>query len=133
MPPLGPYAAMVFDQRKVRMARDGAPIDWVIMRNRLSSLNSKNKARMSDALGQLAGQLGFREGPGLSERVIYRELFNSGLTLVDLRAQSAKVELTLSHVAARQELRALRSTLNLQGLTGVAAIAEPAPHLQRSA
>jgi chromosome partitioning protein len=43
----------------------------------------------------------------LSERVIYRELFLEGLTLLDLRQVGLERRLSLSHVAARQELRSL--------------------------
>ena len=127
------YSTMIRAANDTKLRRDGRPIDWIVLRNRLASLNSNNKARMSEALTQLSGQLGFREGPGLSERVIYRELFNSGLTLVDLRDRSAKVELTLSHVAARQELRALRSLLNLQGLVRSLAAEPTAGPLRQTA
>ncbi len=127
------YSAMIRAANDLKLRRDAWPIDWIVLRNRLSTLNSKNNARMADALAQLSGQLGFREGPGLSERVIYRELFNSGLTLVDLRDESAKVELTLSHVAARQELRALRSMLNLHGLANGLGSDRPADVLRQTA
>ena len=46
----------------------------------------------------LAQRLGFRVAPGLSERVIYRELFLKGLTLLDLRKSSG---LAYDHVACR--------------------------------
>ena len=39
--------------------------------------------RVSEALDQLAKRVGFRIIPGLGERVIYRELFPKGLTLLD--------------------------------------------------
>ena len=127
------YSAMVHAANDIKIRRDGRPIDWIVLRNRLSALSSKNKLRMSDALAQLAGQLGYREGPGLSERVIYRELFNAGLTLADLREEQANVELTMSHVAARQELRALRGTLSLTALAATAQTVEAEPLLQRTA
>jgi chromosome partitioning protein len=63
----------------------------------------------------LAKRIGFRVAVGLSERVIYRELFLSGLTLLDLKRGSGGVgpSLTMSHVAARQEVRDLVAALNL--------------------
>ena len=127
MPPLGPYAAMVFDQRKVRMARDGAPIDWVIMRNRLSSLEARNKRDMAAALQGLARRIGFRVAPGFGERVIFRELFANGLTVLDLPADG----LSMSQVAARQELRALIRAVGLPAL-GAASPAAPTARVDRS-
>jgi chromosome partitioning protein len=59
---------------------------------------------MGTILHKLAAKIGFRDGLGLSERVIYRELFLSGLTLLDLRDKATGQDLTMSHVAARQEL-----------------------------
>ena len=53
---------------------------------------------------------GFRIANGLSERVIYRELFPSGLTLLD---KGQLGELGTSHLVARQELRSLVAGLNL--------------------
>jgi chromosome partitioning protein len=49
----------------------------------------------------------------LSERVIYKELFLNGLTLLDLRRGGSGPSLTLSHVTARQEVRDLVAALNL--------------------
>src|SRR3546814_6688682 len=66
--------------------------------------------RVGDALGELAKRVGFRVIPGLSERVIYRGLFPRGLTLLDLAAMG---QTSLSHVAARQELRAMIGSLSL--------------------
>jgi chromosome partitioning protein len=101
------YADMVAEARKLKADRTGEPIDWIVLRNRLSSLHARNKQNVGDILTRLSEQIGFRQGPGLSERVIYRELFLSGLTLLDLRDRGIDVAFTMSHVAARQELRAL--------------------------
>jgi chromosome partitioning protein len=105
MPRIGSYAAMVWEQRKRRAARDGGSIDWVVVRNRLSSLDAHNKRAMAEALQRLSKRIGFRLAPGFGERVIFRELFPVGLTLLDLRESRGK--LSMSQVAARQELRAL--------------------------
>jgi chromosome partitioning protein len=53
-------------------------------------------------MNELSRRVGFRIIPGLGERVIYRELFPKGLTLLDLQAIG---EVGLGHIAARQELR----------------------------
>ncbi len=73
---------------------------------------------MADALSSLASYLDFRNGAGLSERVIYRELFLKGLTLLDLREQSSGVTLSMSHLAARQELRALLQAIGISEVAG---------------
>jgi chromosome partitioning protein len=88
------------------------PVDWIVMRNRLSSLAARNKRDMATVIEALAKRVGFRVAAGLSERVIYRELFLSGLTLLDLKRGSGP-SLTMSHVAARQEVRDLVAALNL--------------------
>ena len=105
------YAEMVWEQKKERARRDGGSIDWVIMRNRLSSLDSHNKQAMAQAVALLAKRIGFRLAPGFTERVIFRELFLKGLTLLDLREPGSDVKLNISHVAGRQEVRGLIEAL----------------------
>ena len=105
------YSEMVWDQRKRRATRDGQNIDWIVMRNRMGHLFTKNKEQIDTVLGQLAKRIGFRIGSGFGERVIFRELFLSGLTLLDLEATGGVA--TLSHVAARQELRGLMSMISI--------------------
>jgi chromosome partitioning protein len=90
----------------VRALADGS-IDWIVLRNRLSHLDARNKRRIGKLLEDLSKRIGFRLAPGLSERVIFRELFARGLTLFDLRRKGAGVTLTMSHLAARQEVRGL--------------------------
>jgi chromosome partitioning protein len=107
------YAEAVWRQRQIRAVQGGRPVDWVVMRNRLSSLAARNKRDMGTVLEALAGRIGFRTTIGLSERVIYRELFLNGLTLLDLKRGGGGPSLTLSHVAARQEVRDLVASLNL--------------------
>ena len=121
---IGPsfYTEMIWQSRKKRATTDRASIDWILMRNRLSSLDAKNKRRVSEALDKLAPRSGFRLAPGFSERVIYRELFPLGLTVLDLgEALGGGVKLSMSHLAARQELRDLMVMLNLPGLEEMAA------------
>ncbi len=107
------YAEAVWKQRQVRAMQGGRPVDWIVMRNRLSSLAARNKRDMAAVIDVLAKRIGFRVAAGLSERVIYKELFLSGLTLLDLRRGGGGPSLTLSHVAARQEVRDLVAALNL--------------------
>jgi len=107
------YAEAVWKQRQIRAVQGARPVDWIVMRNRLSSLAARNKRDMGTVIEALARRIGFRVAAGLSERVIYRELFLSGLTLLDLKRGGTGPSLTMSHVAARQEVRDLVAALNL--------------------
>ncbi|MBX3508335.1 MAG: tetraacyldisaccharide 4'-kinase [Parvibaculum sp.] len=107
------YSEMVWESRKRRAVRDGGEIDWVVVRNRLSHLDAKNKRRVEAVLEALAARIGFRIGPGFGERVIFREMFPSGLTLLDLREEGVDTQMSMSHVAARAEVRALIEALDL--------------------
>jgi chromosome partitioning protein len=104
------YAELIWDARKQRARADGTTIDWVVLRNRLQHIEARNMKRVSDALGDLSKRVGFRIIPGLGERVIYRELFPSGLTMIDSKEFGA---MGLGHVAARQELREMMAALAL--------------------
>lgn len=108
------YAELVWESRKRRAMSDRATIDWVVMRNRVASLDAKNKRRVGEVLDALSKRIGFRLAPGLSERVVFRELFPFGLTLLDLGGEGQK--LTMSHLAARQEVRDLVAAINLPPL-----------------
>lgn len=104
------YSELIWDLRKQRARADGTSIDWVVLRNRLQHIEARNMKRVSEALTQLAKRVGFRLIPGLGERVIYRELFPAGLTMIDSKAFGA---MGLAHVAARQELREMMAALQL--------------------
>ena len=114
------YSEMVWESRKKKALALRTPIDWVVLRNRTatSRIEAKNKQRVGEALKTLSGRIGFRLAPGLSERVIYRELFPQGLTLLDFDPQGAAGEMKMAHLAARQELRDLFIALKLPGLDG---------------
>ena len=116
---LGPsiYSEMVWKARQLRAQAGLAPIDWIVVRNRLGAQAMHNKKKMGDALGDLARRIGFRVVPGFSERVIFRELFPRGLTLLDLRDIGVKGQMNISNVAARQEVRDLVRELRLPGVS----------------
>lgn len=112
------YSEMVWETKKMRALRgEKGPIDWIVLRNRLSSLDARNKRDMHKLLEELSRRIGFRVGAGLGERVVYREMFLEGLTLLDLRGSLSGQDVSLSHVAARQELRALTQALGLPRIT----------------
>ena len=110
---LSHYAETVFEQRKARATMGRRAIDWIIMRNRLGTLDSRNNQAVETALVELSERLSFRVVPGLTERVIYRELFPKGLTLHDLRDVGDEVRLTMSLIAARQEVAQMVSALGI--------------------
>ncbi len=109
---LGPsiYSEMVWSARQVRARSDRDPIEWIVIRNRMSQVFSRNKKRVNTALIDLSKRIGFKLSTGFSDRVVFKELFLSGLTLLDL-SEAESWELTLSNIAARQELRDLLSSL----------------------
>jgi len=108
------YSEMVWEARKIRAMKDRGTIDWIVLRNRTSALDAKNKRRVHEVLTELQKRVAFRYVPGFGERVIYRELFPKGLTLVDF-SNNNKEKMTMSHVAARQEIRRLMDDLKLPG------------------
>ena len=112
------YSESVWEARKHRAITQGrnATIDWVVLTNRLQVAEARNRKRLQERMDKLARRVGFRVGPGLRDRVIYRELFPFGLTVADLSTTIRPVSMGLQHVAARQELRALMVALGFNGL-----------------
>ena len=108
------YAELIWEARKKRamatITEKRREMDWVVVRNRTQHVEARNMRRLDGALTELSKRVGFRIANGLSERVIYRELFPSGLTLLD---KGYLGELGTSHLVARQELRSLLAGLNL--------------------
>ncbi len=100
------YSAMVETQRRKRKERDEGIIDWIVMRNRMTHLNTNNNKIITKLLTEISGLAKFRLAPGFGERVVFKELFLQGLTLLDLK-EAQEEELTLSQIAARQEVRNL--------------------------
>ncbi len=107
------YSQMVWEQRQQRAVMGLAPMDWIVMRNRLSHIDARNKREIGRLLELLSQRIGFRLAPGFGERVIFRELFPKGLTLLDLLEDDPEFRLSMSHVAARQEVRALLRAIGL--------------------
>ena len=109
------YSEMVWNARQLRSQAGLPPIDWVVIRNRLGAQAMVNKEKMERAIDKLSQRIGFRTASGFNERVIFRELFPRGLTLLDLRDLGIK-GMNISNVAARQELRDMIKALNLPGV-----------------
>jgi chromosome partitioning protein len=108
------YAEMVRDSRRKRRQLDGASTDWIVVRNRLSMLGSRNKQLVAEGLNELSLRLGFRSVDGFAERVVYREFFPRGLTaLDDLDEATLGTRPSLGHVTAREEVTSLLRQLKL--------------------
>lgn len=109
------YSESVWEARKHRAITQGrhATIDWLVVTNRLAVAEARNRRRLEERMNKLAKRVGFRVGPGLRDRVIYRELFPFGLTVADLSNDIRPVAVSLAHVAARQELRGLMLAMGL--------------------
>ncbi len=107
------YSDFVWDCRKRRLMARKPALDWVVMRNRVASTEARNKKRLGEAIGTLAQRIGFRVTKGFGERVIFRELFPMGLTMLDLPQPGIGASLSMSALAARQEVRELVHALGL--------------------
>jgi chromosome partitioning protein len=102
------YSCLVDDARRARLARGLSDIDWIVLRNRLSMLASRNKRLVGEALQNLSERLGFRCLEGLAERVVFREFYLRGLTAFDdLNESTLGTRPTMSHVAAQLEVQHL--------------------------
>ncbi len=107
------YTQMVWEQNNRRVVEGRAPIDWVVMRNRMTHIGARNKREIVSLLDKLAARIGFRLAPGFGERMVYREMFLKGLTLFDMTpGEEGYVEST-SHAAARQEVMDLLATIGV--------------------
>ena len=82
---LGCFTRLVHDLTENRARRGKLSLDWVVLQNRLRHLGARNERDVALALQKIATKAGFRLSNGLSERVVYRELFPYGLTLFDLK------------------------------------------------
>ena len=106
------YAELIWNSRTQRAKVTGKSVDWAVLRNRLQHIESHNLKRVGAAMDELARRVGFRVIPGLGERVIYRELFPKGLTLLDLQQLG---DGGIAHITARQELREMIAGLGIPG------------------
>jgi chromosome partitioning protein len=107
------YSQLVWEQNNQRVVAGRPPIDWVVLRNRLAHLEARNMREIQALLSLLAKRIGFRLAPGISERVVFRELFMKGLTALDLPDGGEGHGQVSSHAAARREIQNLLETIGL--------------------
>jgi chromosome partitioning protein len=116
---LSHYAELVAESRRQRSLVDSRGMDWIVVRNRLSPTRTRNRQKLTRGLEELARRVGCRLADGISERVVFRELFPRGLTALDtLDRKTLGSEPTVSHVAARDEIRTLIDALRLPTVSG---------------
>jgi chromosome partitioning protein len=121
------YAKAVRRALEARQKVSGQATDWIVVRNRLEPVPSRNQHQISQVLEVMRRTLGFRTACGLLERPVYREFFAAGLTAFDpvdgseapsepsastsiarLEVQNLIREIGLIHVSEVVELNALR-------------------------
>jgi chromosome partitioning protein len=108
------YAETVKRAMEARRALGQKEPDWIVVRNRISPLGSRNERGVVEALDELARRGTFRTASGLVERVVYREFFPHGLTTFDsFETSLIGVKPRMSHVLARLEVRQLITALEL--------------------
>lgn len=107
----GRYAQTVWRARQKRAAEHRPQMQWFVVRNRVMHVATRNEKVMWKLLTALGGRIGFTPLAGLGERIIYRELFLKGLTLLDLGGKNGAAKLSAAHLAARQELRGILAAL----------------------
>ena len=114
----GIYSQMVWEQKINRAKENKKTIDWIVLRNRVTGIDTHNKRNIEKVINELSKRVGCRLASGFGERVIFKELFLQGLTLLDLKNKKLKpvTGLSLSHIIARQELLGLLSSLNIESI-----------------
>jgi chromosome partitioning protein len=102
------YSRFVTECRARRAGSGKEDLRWIVFRNRLAHIGSRNMRDIDALMELLAERIGFQVVHGFGERVVFRELFPRGLTLLDLPADGAPTgEPAPSHRAAEAELAAL--------------------------
>ena len=103
----GQYAQFVWEIKKY-LAQQGKPLlNWIVVGNKISPFNSRNKNLFFEHLQKISKMYGFRVAGNLRDRTIYKEMFPQGLTVLDLNTNNLKSKMTLSHLAAKQEIKSL--------------------------
>jgi chromosome partitioning protein len=104
---LSPYAETVWMARQKRALNRQPPLNWFVLRNRLMYIPNNNRKLLDKLIEELAKRVSFTPLAGLGERVIYKELFLKGLTILDLRDNGIDIKLGISHIAAKREIENL--------------------------
>lgn len=103
----GHYASFIWDVKKQMAAEGRHYLNWIVVGNKTSPYKSKNKNAVFEYLERLGKLYGFRFTPGLKDRLIFKELFLEGLTVLDMQNEKLKMRMTMSHLAAKREVRSI--------------------------
>ena len=103
----GHYANYIWDVKKYLASQGKTYLNWIVVGNKISTLKSHNKKIFFEYLNELSKLYGFRVCSGLKDRVIYKELFLEGLTVLDMQHPDLRRRMSVSHVAAKREIRAI--------------------------
>jgi chromosome partitioning protein len=106
------YTASIRDIQAKRRELGRGGFRWIVLRNRISHIDAKNKREVDTVLRQLEGPIGFTYISGIGERVVYREMFLKGLTILDL-IKAGTEDISISHVAAKNELLSVLNTIGI--------------------
>lgn len=109
---INPYGNYVLDFRNRRKQIDGKGFEWLLVKNRVSSLGAKHKLKIDSALVNLAKHLGAKITSNIGDRVIFRELYPMGLSVFDVLDKQTGVKATASHIEAKHEIQALIKYIN---------------------
>ena len=108
------YAKTVLRALEARRKVGGRATDWVVVRNRLESVESSNQRQISQVLDVIQRTLGFRIARGLLERPVYREFFAAGLTVFDpVEGFTSAAESNQPELLARLEVQNLIREIGL--------------------
>lgn len=98
------FSQKVWAVQQQRMIERKKPLHWVIVRNRLTFSKSKNSQLMTMLLSALSRRIHYTLAQGISERVVYRELFLKGLTMMDLKENGLNMPMSTSATNSKQEV-----------------------------
>ena len=106
------YTTNIREIQKKRKELGKQDLRWIVLRNRISHIDAKNKREVDNILKLLQTEIGFTYISGIGERVVYREMFLNGLTITDLM-NMGKDEISISHIAAKNELFSVLHIINI--------------------
>jgi chromosome partitioning protein len=108
------YAKTVQRALDARRKVSGRATDWIVVRNRLESVESSNARQITRVLDVIQRTLGLRIARGLLERLVYREFFAAGLTVFDsVEGFKSTAETNRSILLARLEVQNLIREIGL--------------------
>ena len=114
----GHYAQTVWQARQKRAKARKPQMRWFVLRNRVMHVSTHNEKLIWKLLEALGARINFTPLRGLGERIIFRELFLKGLTLLDIGQFKTGVTMSMAHVTARQELRSILQAIGEESVSG---------------